>query len=288
MNKQIVLVTGASSGIGMSIAKEFISKGFRVYGTTRYPEKISKVEAAEILFIPLDVTSALSRKTCIEYILNIEGRINILVNNAGYGQMGPLADITGDIMHKQLDINLVGPASFTQMIIPTMIMQKSGMIVNISSISGVMPSAFAGAYCASKAALNAWSDTLRMELKPFGIKVITVQPGAIQSNFGNTAANNLVFGKEKSFYAPIAEFINKRAMISQEGANTSEEFARRLVRQLIKKRPRSIVRIGKSSIIYPLLKRWLPTCLLDLIISRKFGLTKLRKLVNNDKYKESD
>jgi short-subunit dehydrogenase len=124
--------------------------------------------------------------------------------------------------------------------------------------------------------MNAWSDTLRIELRPFGIQVITVQPGAIRSNFGNSASENLAFEKENSAYAPIADFINKRAVISQQGATGAEEFARRLISQLVKKNPKSIIRIGKSSILYPLMKRWLPTSLLDTIISGKFGLTQLR------------
>ena len=200
----------------------------------------------------------------------------MLVNNAGYGQMGPLTDISAEVMHRQFETNLLGPANLTNRVIPAMIMQKSGMIVNISSISGVMPSAFAGAYCASKAAVNAWSDTLRMELNPFGIKVITVQPGAIRSNFGNVASENLAFEKEHSFYAPVADFVNKRAVISQEGATDAGEFAGRLVKQLLRDQPKSVIRIGKSSVLYPLMKRWLPSSLLDSIISRKFGLTKLK------------
>jgi short-subunit dehydrogenase len=275
MSNQIVLITGASSGIGNAVAKEFITKGFKVYGTSRNPETISKQQAGKILFLRLDISDAESRQACVAHILNLEGQINILVNNAGYGQMGPLADISNKKLHKQFETNLFGPASLAQLVIPDMIKLKTGMIVNISSISGVVPSAFAGAYCASKAAMNAWSETLRMELKPFGIKVITVQSGAIESNFGKAAAESFAFGKKPSIYAPIAEFVNKRAFISQQGATPANKFAQRLVKQLIKKRPHAIIRLGKSSTIYPLLKRWLPTCMLDGIISRKFGLSKL-------------
>lgn len=277
MSKQIVLITGASSGIGMAIAKEFSKKGFKVYGTSRYPERITIDQYPKISFLHLDITDVLSRTFCVEKVLALEGQINILVNNAGYGQMGPLMDIHDEIFDKQMQTNLLGPASLTRLVVPSMIKNKSGMLVNISSISGVMPSAFAGAYCASKAAMNAWSDTLRMELKPFGIKVITVQPGAIHSNFGNYASQNLVFAKDQSLYAPIADFVDKRAYISQEGATTADDFARRLVAQLLKKHPKSIIRIGKSSFIYPFMKRWLPDFILDGIISRNFGLSKLQK-----------
>ncbi len=277
MNKKVVLITGVSSGIGLELAKEFEGLGFTVFGTSRNPEKLSKEYTGGITLLQLNVNNAGSRKACINQILEKAGGINILVNNAGYGQMGPLADITDEIMHRQFETNLFGPAALTQLVIPAMIKQKSGMIVNISSISGVMPSAFAGAYCASKAAMNAWSDTLRIELKPFGIQVITVQPGAIQSNFGKTAAETLAFDKEHSFYAPVADFVNKRAIISQEGATTSEEFAARLLKHLLKKNPKPIIRIGKSSTLYSLMKRCLPTTLLDSIIAGKFGLTQLRK-----------
>jgi len=280
MSNQIVLVTGASSGIGMAIAKEFINKGFKVYGTSRSPEKNQSGLGGEISYIPLDITVDSSRKNCVEKILKLEGRIDVLVNNAGYGQMGALMDVPVEKFNQQLQTNLVGPASLTQLIVPSMIRNKTGLVVNISSISGVMPSAFAGIYCASKSAMNSWSDVLRMELKPFNIKVITVQPGAIQSNFGSTASQNLALAEDKNLYAPIAEYINKRAFISQEGATPAEEFARQLVNQLIKKQPKAIIRIGKSSFIYPLLKRWLPVKILDGIISRKFGLKKLQKMIN--------
>ncbi len=281
MNKKVVLITGVSSGIGLELAKEFEGLGFIVFGTSRNPEKSSKEYTGGITLLQLNVNNAGSRKECINQVIEKAGGIDILVNNAGYGQMGPLAEISDEIIHRQFKTNLFGPAALTQLVLPAMIKQKSGMIVNISSISGVMPSAFAGAYCSSKAAMNAWSDTLRMELKPFGIKVITVQPGAIQSNFGKTAAENLAFDKDYSFYAPVADFVNKRANISQEGATTAEEFAVRLVKHLLKKNPKPIIRIGKSSTLYPLMKRWLPATVLDNIIAGKFGLTQLRKTLQS-------
>ena len=278
MSGKIVLVTGASSGIGMAIAKEFVEKGFKVFGTSRNAEKTEIEQSGGYSLLSLDITDDSSRKNCVDKILKTEGRIDILVNNAGYGQMGALMDLPGEKFEKQLQTNLVGPAALTQLVVPSMIQNKSGMVVNISSISGVMPSAFAGAYCSSKAAMNAWSDTLRVELKPFNIKVITVQPGAIQSNFGNSAAQNLAFAEEKSSYAPIADFIHRRALISQEGATPAEVFARKLVNQLIKKHPKAIIRLGKSSFVYPFLKRWLPVAVLDGIISRKFGLKMLEQM----------
>lgn len=275
MTHSVALITGASSGIGKAIAIELLNQGFTVYGTSRK----SAAETGEGLMtiLRMDITDPASRQECIDKVLQTEGRIDLLVNNAGYGQMGPLAELPADKMHMQIETNLLGPAELTRLVIPSMMKQKKGTIVNISSISGVMPSAFSGAYCASKAAMTAWSETLRMELAPFGIRVTTVQPGAIQSDFGQVATRNLAFDTDHSAFRPIGEYILKRAMVSQERATSSVVFAKKLVRQILKKHPKAIIRIGKSSFLYPFMKRWLPTCILDRIIAGKFGLLKLRR-----------
>jgi short-subunit dehydrogenase len=281
MTRPVALITGASSGIGKAIAIELLNKGFTVYGTSR--KSASETGEGLMTSLCMDITDPASRQDCIDKVLQKEGRIDLLINNAGYGQMGPLAELPADQMHKQIETNLLGPAEFTRRVIPTMMKQKTGLIVNISSISGVMPTAFAGAYCASKAAMNAWSETLRMELAPFRIRVITVQPGAIQSDFGNVATKNLAFDINNSAYSPIGTFILKRAMVSQERATSSVVFAKMLVRQILKKQPKAIIRIGKSSFLYPFMKRWFPTCILDRMISGKFGLSKLRRTLQEGK-----
>jgi short-subunit dehydrogenase len=275
--KSIVLVTGASSGIGLALAKQFLEKGFKVYGTTRKPVSADAQTGHGIAFLPLDVTDQPAQQECISLILKREGHIDILVNNAGFGLMGPLAEIPDSEMKRQFETNFFGLASMNRFVIPCMIEQGSGIIVNISSISGVMPSAFSGAYCASKAAVNAYSDSLRMELKPFGIKVLTVQPGGIRSNFGENAFKNMVFDNEHSIYLPIATFVEKRALISQDKATPAEVLAKRLYKEIVKPSPAAVIRIGKSSFIYPFLKRWIPTALLDNMVSGTFGLNRINR-----------
>ena len=150
-------------------------------------------------------------------------------------------------------------------------------VVNIGSVSGITPTPFSGAYCATKAALHALSDAQRMELAPFGIDVIIVQPGAIESKFGdNSLANVLQRITPQSLYAPLKDAIKARATASQDNPTPAAEFAHILIAKLSNK-PKSVIRIGNGSRGLPLLKHWLPAPILDKILSKKFDLPSLAK-----------
>jgi short-subunit dehydrogenase len=279
--KPVVLITGASSGIGLALANQFLEKGFKVYGTTRKPEFLEARYKNGITLMLLDITDQQAQQECISKILKQEDRIDILVNNAGFGLMGPLAEIPDAELKRQFETNFFALAAMNRSVIPQMVKQGAGKIVNISSISGVMPSAFSGAYCASKSAVNSYSDSLRMELKPFGIKVITVQPGGIRSDFGKNSLKNTILDKEHSIYSSIASYVEKRALISQEKATPAEVLAKRLTKEIIKPSPKALIRSGKSSFLYPFLKRWLPTTMLDKIIAGTFGLNQVTRSNSN-------
>jgi short-subunit dehydrogenase len=154
-----------------------------------------------------------------------------------------------------------------------MIERKSGLIVNIASVSGVCATPFAGAYCATKAAVNLLSVSMRIELAPFGISVVTVQPGAIQSKFGEAAASSIKL-REDSVYAPVAEYIQERAMSSQKNPTTAEEFSRKLVDSLFLKTIPKVIRLGRQSTQLPLVAA-LPADQFDHLMSKTFGLKKL-------------
>ncbi|MGC4059403.1 MAG: SDR family NAD(P)-dependent oxidoreductase [Aquabacterium sp.] len=139
----------------------------------------------------LDVTQAEDIARVLGQLKAAGLSVGMLVNNAGYGAMGPLLDIPDAQWQRQFDVNVFAPMALTRAVLPDMIGRRRGTVVNISSVSGVMPTPFAGAYCASKAALNTLSDSLRMELRPLGIDVVTVQPGGIQSSFGDRAADEV-------------------------------------------------------------------------------------------------
>ena len=255
MDKEsVVLISGCSSGIGLALAREFSSRGCRVFATARKPEAIEHLKKEKMETAALDVTDQNSIEACVRGIIDKTGRIDVLVNNAGYMQMGPVIDISTNDMRRQFDTNVFGVAALTRAVAPHMIKKRSGLIVNIGSVSGICATPFAGAYCATKAALHALSDSLRMELAPFNIAVIVVQVGAIKSNIGEAATGSII-QKENSFYAPIIEYIKARAVASQKDPTPAGEFSKVLVDKLCRKKIPEFIRIGKESIRLPLLKK---------------------------------
>lgn len=273
--KFVVLISGCSSGIGLSLAREFASRGCRVFATARRPDRIAELQHEKMQVAALDVTDQKSIDACVAEVMARAGRIDVLVNNAGYALMGPVIDLSIEDLRLQFETNVIGLIALTQAVAPHMIQQRSGLIVNIASVSGVCATPFAGAYCGTKAAVNLLSDALRMELAPFGINVITVQPGRIQSGFGDAAAKKMG-RQDRSFYAPVAEDISARAAISQQDAMPADVFSKKLVDRLLQEKIPKLIRIGKESTRLPLIKK-LPVNLLDRILIKKFGLEKLKK-----------
>ncbi len=276
MASPVVLITGCSSGIGSALCWAFQSKGYHVVATARQVEQIKNLQSAGMTTMSLDVNDQRAVKKVVDSVLATKGKIDVLVNNAGFGQFGPLIDINQDKLWQQFQTNTFSPLSIAQQVVPSMKAQGSGLIVNIGSISGFVSTPFAGAYCASKAALHSLSEVMRMELAPFNIHVVTVQPGAIASSFGNSAESSLdeVFSS-KSWYANLEPNIRARAKFSQSVATSSDEFAVELVARVIKPNPPSVIRLGKKSLWLPWLKKMLPNRLMEFILSRKFGLTDL-------------
>jgi NAD(P)-dependent dehydrogenase (short-subunit alcohol dehydrogenase family) len=273
-NAPVVLISGCSTGIGRSLAVEFATRNWRVFATARRPAIINDLKAPNVDVSVLDVTDETSIKACVDSVIAKAGRIDVLVNNAGLLLIGPLVELETSELRRQFETNVIGLAALTRAVAPHMIKRKSGKIVNISSVSGVLPTPFAGAYCSTKAALTALSDSLRMELAPFGIKVITVQPGGIKSNLSINADKELERFR-KTPYGPIQNFIVARANASQENATPAEVFAKELVDRLERKKTPKFIRVGKDSTLLPLIAR-LPLAFTDAILSKKFGLNKLR------------
>lgn len=269
----VVLISGCSSGIGLSLSREFASRGCRVFATARKPEVIEHLKNEKINTLALDVTDQKSIDVCVSAVLNKAGRIDVLVNNAGYALIGPMIDLSIDDLRREFETNVIGLVALTKAVAPQMIERKSGLIVNIASVSGVCATPFAGAYCATKAAVNLLSVSMRIELAPFGISVVTVQPGAIQSKFGEAAASSIKL-REDSVYAPVAEYIQERAMSSQKNPTTAEEFSRKLVDSLFLKTIPKVIRLGRQSTQLPLVAA-LPADQFDHLMSKTFGLKKL-------------
>ncbi|WP_209400034.1 SDR family oxidoreductase [Pseudozobellia sp. WGM2] len=192
MKKKVVLITGGSSGIGKSIGLYLKSMGFKVYGTTRSLEKHPDFEVFDLL--ELDVTDPSSIKKAIQGILEKEQRIDILINNAGMGITGPIEETPHNEIDRVFQTNFHGPLHMSKAVIPHMRAQKSGVIINITSIAGYMGLPFRGIYSATKGALGTITEALRMEVKDFGIKVCTLAPGDFKTNIA-----------KGRYHAPIVE-----------------------------------------------------------------------------------
>lgn len=209
----VILITGASSGIGNEAAKMLAAQGHKVYAAARRTELLEPLKADGIVPLRLDVTDEESCRSCVQAIIDAEGRIDALVNNAGYGYLGPIECVPMADARKQIETNLLGMAYLCSLVIPHMRAQKSGRIVNISSIAGLVPVLYGGWYNISKYGVEALSDNLRMELKPFGIKVIKIEPGGIKTPWGSIAADHLEECTESTVYADPArregEFFRK-------------------------------------------------------------------------------
>ena len=245
--------------------------------TARQMASLEKLAAAGMGVRSLDVTNAEAIAQVVKSTLLAEGRIDILVNNAGFGQFGPLMDLDEVQLQTQFHTNAIAPLLMVQAVAPGMKAQRSGLIVNIGSISGVVTTPFAGAYCASKAALHSLSDALRLELAAFGIQVVTVQPGAIASNFGKSAEKRLrAVLKPDSWYADLADSIRDRAVLSQAEATPVEAFARQMVAQVMQPNPPAVIRLGKKSRWLPWLNWLLPKRMMAFMLKRRFGLLMLK------------
>lgn len=198
--KKVVLITGASSGIGKETAQTLALEGFKVYGASRRQEKMEHLTKSGVEILSLDLTDDESISHAIDTILQKEGQLDILINNAGYGSYGALEDVPMEEARRQFEVNIFGLARLTQLAIPHMRNQKFGRIINISSIGGSFGEPHGSWYHATKYALEGLSDSLRMELKQFGIDVVIIKPGAIQSAWNAIARNQLLEVSGKTIY----------------------------------------------------------------------------------------
>jgi NAD(P)-dependent dehydrogenase (short-subunit alcohol dehydrogenase family) len=200
MSNKVALVTGASSGIGFETAVDLKSAGFIVYGAARRIDKLKELEGKGIKIIQLDVTDEESMVTCVETIVKKEGRLDVLVNNAGYGSYGAIEDVPMEEARRQVEVNIFGLARMSQLVLPHMRKNSFGRIINISSMGGKIYTPFGGWYHATKFAVEALSDCMRLETAQFGVDVVIVEPGGIKTEWGNIAADNLLKTSKGSPY----------------------------------------------------------------------------------------
>jgi NADP-dependent 3-hydroxy acid dehydrogenase YdfG len=207
--KKTVLVTGASAGIGKATAIYLAQNGYTVYGAARRIEKMQELKSYGIIPVALDVTQDESIMACVEQIFNEAGRIDILVNNAGFGSYGAIEDVALADAKYQLDVNVFGAMRLAQLVLPKMRENHYGKIINISSVGGKIASPLGGWYHASKFALEALSDAMRLEVQSFGVNVIVIQPGGTKSEWGNIAVESLMRVSGQTAYAKLVMAFKK-------------------------------------------------------------------------------
>jgi len=236
-----VLITGASSGIGDEAVKGLLVAGYTVYAGARRVDRMQPLADAGARLLSLDVTDETSMTIAVKTILQEAGRIDVLINNAGYGSYGALEDVPLDEGRRQFDVNLFGLARLIQLVLPTMRAQRSGRIVNISSIGGEFGEPFGSWYHATKFALEGLSDSLRMELHPFGIDVVVIQPGAILTEWNSIARDGLMKYSGNGAYSDGARAHIKMMASADQGSMPSPPsvVARTIVRAVQAPRPKT-------------------------------------------------
>lgn len=215
-NKKVVLVTGASSGIGKATAKKLLDGGLIVYVAARRIEKMQDLEELGATAIKMDITLDEDIQNVVSTIKENEGRIDVLVNNAGYAIYGAVEDTTIEDARRQFEVNIFGLARLTQLVLPMMREQRSGKIINMSSMGGKIYTPLGAWYHATKHALEGWSDCLRLELAPFGIDVIIIEPGIIETEFGDVMSGPMMERSGDTAYSKMAKSVSKASNESYE------------------------------------------------------------------------
>ena len=284
MTAQVAIVTGASSGIGAAVARRLNAAGHIVYAVARRVELMASLAEDGIVPVRLDVTDDAALTALVARVIAEHGRIDVLVNNAGYGALGAIEDVALAEARRQFDVNLFGLARLTQLVLPHMRANRSGRIINMSSMGGKVHVPLGGWYHATKFAVEGFSDALRLEVAPFGIQVIVIEPGAINTEWHSVAADNLVVTSVGGAYTDLAAAVAK--ILAAGGLGSSPEvIAKAVGRAVHARRPRSRYAVGRGAKPILLARLVLPDKVFDrtarLVVrvgSRVVGAPAVRKI----------
>lgn len=265
---KVVFITGASSGIGKSIGTYLTEKGYTVYGTSRNPKD---TESYSFSLLPLDVTKPETILSAVSEVIAKEGRIDVLVNNAGMGITGPIEDTPTDEMRKVFDTNFFGAIDVIKAVLPHMRDQESGYVINVTSIAGYMGLPFRGVYSATKGAFELITEAARMEVKEFGIRMVNVAPGDVATNIAAGRYHTPVFEDSayKQKYQENLDLMDAHV----DGGMDPEKMARKVYQIINTKNPKIHYKVGgfmeKFSIV---LKRILPDKMYERLLMNHYKL----------------
>ena len=248
-NNKVILLTGASSGIGYDTAVALAQQGHKVYAAARRVERMEPLRQYGIVPLKMDVTDEASMQEGVKTLWDAEGRIDVLINNAGYGYFGAVENVPMDDARNQLEVNVFGLARLCQLVLPTMRAQHSGRIINTASVAGRAVFYYGGWYHVSKYAVESLSDAMRMELKPFGIDVVIIEPGAIKTNWGIIAADHLIESSRGTAYEQTGTMManNLRNMYLSNTISDPAVVRKAIVRAVNARRPCTRYRIGRMA-----------------------------------------
>lgn len=245
--KKVILITGASSGMGKATALHLIEQGHTVYGAARRVEKMADLEKAGGHAIAMDITKQEDIDKAVSEVLDREKHIDVLINNAGYAIYGAVEDTSIEDARRQFEVNIFGLAAITKAVLPNMRERKSGTVINISSMGGKIYTPLGAWYHATKHALEGWSDCLRLELKQFNIDVVIVEPGIINTEFGDVMAAPML---ERSGEGPYADLTKKLGVAVKDsyengGGSSPEVIAKVIEKAINSKKPKTRYVAGK-------------------------------------------
>jgi short-subunit dehydrogenase len=266
---KVVLITGGSSGIGKSIGILLAANGYTVYGTSRNPAKFTDFNAFKLL--ALDVTNTETIQKAVDTVIQAEGKLDVLINNAGVGITGPIEETPDEEIHKAFQTNLYGPITVMKAVLPQMRTQKSGLIINVSSIAGYMGLPYRGVYSATKGALELVTEAMRMEVKMFGIEITNVAPGDFATNIAAGRYHTPVF--ENSPYKEVYGNMLTEMDSHVDTGSDPKEMAEAVLKIIQTKKPKIHYKVGafmqKFSIV---LKRILPDKVYEKMLMNHYKL----------------
>ncbi len=277
-SKSVALVTGCSTGIGRATALLLARYGYRVFATVRTPDAGASLQSEAaglpVEVLRMDFLEEDAATTLAQEVLRRAGRIDVLVNNAGYAVLGAVEDLRADMVRHQFQVNVFTPVQLSRAVLPTMRAQHYGRIVNVSSMAGRVSVPLMGAYCASKFALEAFSDSLRAEAKPFGVRVSLVEPGPVATEFNRSAlaASREILEAASPYRRAYQHYLDES---NTPGGATPLQAARTIVKAIRAARPRSRYRVRAREAFLAGVVQVIPKGAMDFATIRVMGLRKL-------------
>ena len=253
---RVAIVTGASAGIGAATSRLLHERGFRVYAAARRLDRMAELAALGIGVVRVDVTDEADRVALVDRVVADSGRIDVLVNNAGYGSFGALEDVPLAEARRQFEVNVFGAARLCQLVLPHLRARGSGRIINVSSVGARMYQPLGGWYHSTKYALEGLSDCLRVELRPLGIDVVLIEPGGIATEFPRLAGERLLASSGDGAYAGYARRYAASLTSEAKGISSPAVVARAIARAATARRPHARYPVGRGARA-ALLARWL-------------------------------